>query len=95
MDSHHYSHETSIFTLGEGQVKGRQTQLHASFTPGKIVQPQVSQFFEIPTLFCPNGLNDVLQNFLIARAVDIVYFHFLHFFTKKCYSKEIAILILQ
>ena len=70
MDSHPYSHETNIFTLGvpHEEVQGRQTKLHPGFTMGKLVQlPQASQFFEMPTLFCPNGLNDVLQNFLIGR----------------------------
>ena len=41
MDSHPYSHETSIFTLGapHEEVQGRQTKLHPSFTMGKLVQP--------------------------------------------------------
>ena len=40
MDSHPYSHETSIFTLGapHGEVQGRQTKLHPGFTMGKLVQ---------------------------------------------------------
>ena len=41
MDSHPYSHETPIFTLGaphEG-VQGGQTKLHPGFTMGKLVQP--------------------------------------------------------
>ena len=33
-----------------------------NFTLGKLVQ-----FLEIPTLFCPIGLNDGLQNFLIGQ----------------------------
>ena len=70
MDFHPYSHETSIFTLGapHEEVQGRQTKLHPGFTMGKQVQlPQASQFFEMPTLFCPTSLNDVLQNFLIGQ----------------------------
>ena len=41
MDSHPYSHETSIFTLGAPhvEVQGRQTKLHPGFTMGKLVQP--------------------------------------------------------
>ena len=40
-DSHPYSHETSIFTLGapHEEVQGRQTKLHPGFTMGKLVQP--------------------------------------------------------
>ena len=40
MDSHPYSHETSIFTLGapHEEVQGRQTKLHPGFTMGKLVQ---------------------------------------------------------
>ena len=43
--------------------------------------------FQIPTLFCPTSLNDVLQNFFIGQW-DIVYFHFLHFFTKKWHPRK-------
>ena len=43
--------------------------------------PRVSQFIEIPTLFCPNGLNDGLQNFFIGQWTWSILF--LHFFTKK------------
>ena len=41
MDSHPYSYETSIFTLGapHEKVQGRQTKLHPGFTLGKLVQP--------------------------------------------------------
>ena len=41
MDSHPYSHETSIFTLGapNEKVQGRQTKLRPGFTMGKLVQP--------------------------------------------------------
>ena len=41
IDSHPYSHETSIFTLGapHEEVQGRQTKLHPGFTMGKQVQP--------------------------------------------------------
>ena len=41
MDSHPYSHKTSIFTLGapNEEVQGRQTKLHPDFTMGKLVQP--------------------------------------------------------
>ena len=41
MDSHPYSHETSIFTLSapHEEVQGRQTKLHPGFTMGKLVQP--------------------------------------------------------
>ena len=41
MDSHPYSYETSIFTLGapHEEVQGRQTKLHPGFTLGKLVQP--------------------------------------------------------
>ena len=41
IDSHPYSHETSIFTLGapHEEVQGRQTKLHPGFTMGKLVQP--------------------------------------------------------
>ena len=40
IDSHPYSHETSIFTLGapHEEVQGRQTKLHPGFTMGKLVQ---------------------------------------------------------
>ena len=40
MDSHPYSHETSIFTLGapHEEVQDRQTK-HPGFTMGKLVQP--------------------------------------------------------
>ena len=52
MDSHPYSHKTSIFTLGapHEKVQGRQTNLHPGFTMVKLVQrlPQASQFFEMP-----------------------------------------------
>ena len=39
-DSHPYSHETSIFTLGapNEEVQGRQTKLRPGFTMGKLVQ---------------------------------------------------------
>ena len=41
MDSHPYSHETSIFTLDapHEEVQGRRTKLHPGFTMGKLVQP--------------------------------------------------------
>ena len=44
MDSHPYSSETSIFTLGSSheEVQGRQTKLHPGFTLGEVpelVQP--------------------------------------------------------
>ena len=41
LDSHPYSHETSIFTLvaPHEEVQGRQTKLHPGFTMGKLVQP--------------------------------------------------------
>ena len=47
MDSHPYSYETSIFTLGapHEEVQGRprprarQTKRHPGFTMGKLVQP--------------------------------------------------------
>ena len=41
MDSHPYSYETSISTLGapHEEVQGRQTKLHPGFTMGKLVQP--------------------------------------------------------
>ena len=50
MDSHPYSYETSIFTLGapHEEVQGRQTKLHPGFTVGKLVQP--SPGISIPTL---------------------------------------------
>ena len=70
MDSHPYSHQTFIFTLGapHEEVQGRRTKLHPGFTMGELVQPsQASQFFEMLTLFCPTGLNDVLQNFLLGQ----------------------------
>ena len=36
MDSHPYSHKTSIFTLGAPEeVQGRQTKLHPGFTIGE------------------------------------------------------------
>ena len=70
MDSHPYSYETSIFILGmiHEEVQGRQTKLHPGFTLGKLVQPSpgISILGNSRALFCPNGLNDVLQNFLIA-----------------------------
>ena len=39
MDSHPYSHETYIFTLGapHEEVQVRQTKLHPGFTMGKLV----------------------------------------------------------
>ena len=39
MDSHPYSYETSIFTLGapNEEVQGGQTKLHPGFTLGKLV----------------------------------------------------------
>ena len=83
MKSLPYSHETFIFTLGapHEEVQGRQTKLHPGFTMGKLVQPSpgISEI-EILTLFCPNeGCPPELPH----RAVDvIVYFYFLHFFTK-------------
>ena len=51
MDSHPYSHETSIFTLGapHEEVQGRQTKLHPGFTMGKLVQPSPG-IFELWTL---------------------------------------------
>ena len=41
MDSHPYSHETSIFTLGapHEEVQGGQTKLHPGFPMGKLVRP--------------------------------------------------------
>ena len=41
MDSHPYSYETFIFTLGASHevVQGRQTKLHPGVTLGKLVQP--------------------------------------------------------
>ena len=47
MDSHPYSHETSIFTLGapHEEVQGRQTKLHPGFTMGKLVQPSPGILF--------------------------------------------------
>ena len=41
MDSHPYSHETSISTLGvpREEVQDRQTKLDPGFTMGKLVQP--------------------------------------------------------
>ena len=66
MNSNPYSNETSIITHEE--VLGGQTQLHLGFTLGKLVQPSLGiSIVEIPTLFCPNSLNDVLQNFLIGQ----------------------------
>ena len=40
MDSHPYSHKTSIFTLSapHEEVQSRQTKLHPGFTMGKLVQ---------------------------------------------------------
>ena len=87
MDSHPYSHVTSLFTLGaphEG-VQGRQTKLHPGFTMGKLVQPSpgisILQDAHIVlsnrSEWCPPELPHTCH-----RAVDIVYFHFLHFFTK-------------
>ena len=60
MDSHPYSYETSIFTLGaphdsHEEVHGRQT---------KLVQPFP---LEIPTLFFPNSLDNVLRNFFMGQ----------------------------
>ena len=41
MDSHPYSYETSIFTVGapHEKMQGRQTKLHPGFTLGKLEQP--------------------------------------------------------
>ena len=41
MDSHPYSHETAIFTLGapHEEVRGWQTKLHPGFSMGKLMQP--------------------------------------------------------
>ena len=43
MDSHPYSYEISIFTLGapHEEVQGRQTKLHPGFALGKLVQPSL------------------------------------------------------
>ena len=48
------------------------------------------QLFEIPLSFCPNGLNDGIQSFLIGQWITIVYFHSLHFLQKK---KKICLLL--
>ena len=58
---------------------------HVGSYEKKSSLPQVglSQFLGSPTLFCPNGLNDGLQNFLIGQWTYIVYFQFLHFFYKN------------
>ena len=47
MDSHPYSHETSIFTLGapHEEVQNRQTTLHPGFILGKLVQPSPGILF--------------------------------------------------
>ena len=47
MDSHPYSHETSIFTLGvpHEEVQGRQMKLHPGFTMGKLLQPSLGISF--------------------------------------------------
>ena len=83
-DSHPYSYETSIFTLGapHEEVQGRQTKLvlpsHAS--------PGISFLRDSHIVsFCPNNFNDVLQNLLIGQCMDIpvVYFHFFAFSYKK------------
>ena len=41
LDSHPYSYETTIFTIGapHEEVQGRQTKLHQGFTLGELVQP--------------------------------------------------------
>ena len=67
MDSHPYSYETSIFTLGAPhEVQGRQTKHHPGLTLGKLVQPSPEiSIIRDSTLFFPNSLNDVLKNFLI------------------------------
>ena len=43
IDSHPYSHETSILTLGvpHEEVQVRQTKVHPGFTMGKLVQPSL------------------------------------------------------
>ena len=65
------ANKPSIFTLSvpHEEAQGLQTKLHPGFTLGKLMRrlPRVSQFLEIPTLFCPKGLNDGLQNFLIGQ----------------------------
>ena len=86
MDSHPYTVIVMKLPFApHEEVQGRQTKLHPGFTLDKLEQPpQVSKFFEIPTLFCPSGLNDVLQNFLIqCRAVGIVYFYIFAFSYKN------------
>ena len=45
--------------------------------------PQVPQFFEIPTLFCPNGLIDVIHNFLIWQWTESSLFRFFCIFLQK------------
>ena len=57
MDSHSYSHKTSIFTLGapHEEVQGRQTKLHPGFTMGKLVQPS-------PGISILRGAHIVLSN---------------------------------
>ena len=87
-DSHPYSCETSIFTLSapHEEVQCRQTKLHPGFTMVKLVQSShVSHLFEIPTLFYPNSLNDVLQNFLIEQWTKSIFI-FLHFLTKILFA---------
>ena len=44
--------------------------------------PQVSQFFKIPTLLCPNDLNNVLQNFLIGQWTSSLFSFFCIFLQK-------------
>ena len=49
------------------EVQGRQTKLHPGLALGKLVQPSpgtISQFFEIPTMFCPNGLDHVNDEYI-------------------------------
>ena len=70
MDSHPYSHETSIFTLGapHEEVQGRQTKLHPVFTMGKLVQPSPGiSILRDAHIVLSKQSPEVLQNFLIGQ----------------------------
>ena len=70
MDSHPYSHETSIFTLGapHEEVQGRQTKLHPVFTMGKLVQPSPGiSILRDAHIVLSKQSPEVLQNFFIGQ----------------------------
>ena len=76
MDSHHYSHETPIFTLGapHEEVQGRQTKLHPGFTMGKLVQPSQGMSILRDSHIVLSKRSQGCPPELPHRAVDIAYY---------------------